>query len=61
MKTYRDWARDTRGITEPEFVVPRLAPTPPFTRRHNISTSSCVPMPLDDQFCVDVPADGRGD
>ena len=36
MKTYRDWARDKRGITAPEIVLP-VSRMPPFIRRPSIS------------------------
>ncbi len=33
MKTYRDWARETKGITAPEIIAPTTAHTPPLPRR----------------------------
>jgi sphinganine-1-phosphate aldolase len=55
MKTYRDWARATKEITEPELVVPVSA----HAAFHKAAQYFCLKLrviPLDEQFCVDVGA-----
>ena len=49
MKTYRDWAREKRGITEPELVVPRSAHAA-FHKAAQYFNIKLVPVPLDDSF-----------
>jgi glutamate/tyrosine decarboxylase-like PLP-dependent enzyme len=55
MKTYRDWARATKNITEPELVVPVSAHAA-FHKAAQYFGLKLRVIPLDDQFCVDVPA-----
>lgn len=55
MKTYRDYAREKRGITEPEIVVPRSAHAA-FHKSAQYFNIKLVPVPLDDQFRADVNA-----
>jgi glutamate/tyrosine decarboxylase-like PLP-dependent enzyme len=55
MKTYRDWARAERGITEPEIVVPRSAHAA-FHKAAQYFNLRLVPTPLDDVFRADVAA-----
>ncbi|HEY4310067.1 MAG TPA: aminotransferase class V-fold PLP-dependent enzyme [Pirellulales bacterium] len=55
MKAYRDWARDKRGITEPEIVVPRSAHAA-FYKSAQYFNLKLVATPLDDQFRADVDA-----
>lgn len=55
MKTYRDYAREKRGITQPELVVPVSA----HAAFHKASQYFCIDLkitPLDDQFRADVHA-----
>ena len=54
MKTYRDWAR-AKNITEPELVVPVSAHAA-FHKAAQYFGLKLRVIPLDDQFCVDVPA-----
>jgi sphinganine-1-phosphate aldolase len=55
MKTYRDWARATKNITEPELVVP-VSGHAAFHKAAQYFGLKLRLIPLDDQFCVDVPA-----
>ena len=55
MKTYRDWARATKNIAEPELVVPVSAHAA-FHKASQYFGLKLRVIPLDDQFCVDVPA-----
>jgi sphinganine-1-phosphate aldolase len=55
MKTYRDWARQTRGISEPEIVVPRSAHAA-FHKASQYFNIALKPVPLNDQFRADVDA-----
>ena len=55
MKTYRDWARETKGVTKPEMVVPVTAHAAfdKASRYFNIKT---VYIPVDENFRADVNA-----
>jgi sphinganine-1-phosphate aldolase len=55
MKTYRDWARQTRSIIEPEIVVPRSAHAA-FHKAAQYFNIALKPVPLDDRFRADVDA-----
>ena len=55
MKTYRDWAREERGITEPEIVVPRSAHAA-FHKAAQYFNLRLVPTPLDERYRADVEA-----
>ncbi len=55
MKTYRDWARATKNITEPELVVP-ISGHAAFHKAAQYFGLKLRVIPLDDQFCVDVSA-----
>jgi glutamate/tyrosine decarboxylase-like PLP-dependent enzyme len=55
MKTYRDWARSTKGITEPEIVVPVSAHAA-FHKAAQYFNLKLQLVPVDEQFCVEVPA-----
>jgi len=53
MKTYRDYYRDKRGITEPEIVLPRSAHAA-FLKACEYFNIRPVIVDLDDEFRVDV-------
>jgi len=55
MKTHRDWARATKGITQPEIVVPVSAHAA-FHKAAQYFNLKLQLVPVDDQFCVDVAA-----
>jgi sphinganine-1-phosphate aldolase len=55
MKTYRDWARATKGITQPEIVVPVSAHAA-FHKAAQYFNLKLQLVPVDEQFCVEVPA-----
>ncbi|HEV8003387.1 MAG TPA: aminotransferase class V-fold PLP-dependent enzyme [Planctomycetaceae bacterium] len=55
MKTYRDWAKATKGINEPELVVPVSAHAA-FHKAAQYFGLKLRVIPLDDEFCVDIPA-----
>ncbi len=55
MKTYRDWARSTKGITEPEIVVPVSAHAA-FHKAAQYFNLKLQLVPVDEQFCVEAPA-----
>ncbi len=55
MKTYRDWAKATKGITEPELVVP-ISAHAAFHKAAQYFGLKLRVIPLDDEFCVDVAA-----
>lgn len=55
MKTYRDWARDRRGIAEPEAIVPVTAHAA-FEKAAQYFGIRLVPVPVDADYRADVPA-----
>lgn len=55
MKTYRDWARDKRGITQPEIVVPVSAHAA-FHKASQYFGIGLQLTPLDDEYRADVDA-----
>ncbi|MBX3414302.1 MAG: aminotransferase class V-fold PLP-dependent enzyme [Pirellulales bacterium] len=55
MKTYRDWAEATRGITRPELVVPVSAHAA-FHKAGQYFRIEVKSIPLDEQFRADVKA-----
>jgi len=55
MKTYRDWARERKGIARPEAVVPVTAHAA-FWKAAQYFGIELVPVPVDGQFRVDVAA-----
>jgi glutamate/tyrosine decarboxylase-like PLP-dependent enzyme len=55
MKTYRDWARDTKGITEPEIVAPTTAHAA-FTKAGDYFGIKVVRIPVREDFRADVSA-----
>jgi glutamate/tyrosine decarboxylase-like PLP-dependent enzyme len=55
MKTYRDWARETKGITEPEIIAPTTA-HPAFTKAGEYFGIKIVRIPVGADFRADVPA-----
>jgi len=55
MKTYRDWARETKGITEPEMVVPSTAHAA-FDKAAQYFGIKIIRVPVDDEFRADVAA-----
>jgi glutamate/tyrosine decarboxylase-like PLP-dependent enzyme len=55
MKAYRDWARDKKGITEPELVMPVSA----HAAFHKAAQYFCIKpviVPLDDEYRADLAA-----
>jgi len=55
MKTYRDWARDTKGITKPEMIVPSTAHAA-FDKAAQYFNIRIVHIPVDADFKADVEA-----
>jgi len=55
MKTYRDWARDKKGITDPEMVVPNTAHAA-FDKASQYFGIKMVRIPVEADFCADVDA-----
>jgi glutamate/tyrosine decarboxylase-like PLP-dependent enzyme len=55
MKTYRDWARDTKGITEPEIVAPTTAHAA-FTKAGDYFGIKVIRIPVGEDFRADVSA-----
>ncbi len=55
MKTYRDWARDTKGITRPNIVAPVTA-HPAFDKAGNYFGIKVIRVPVDKEFRADVSA-----
>lgn len=58
MKTYRDWARETKGITRPEMVVPVTAHAA-FDKAAQYFNIKLVRIPLDASYRADVAAARR--
>jgi sphinganine-1-phosphate aldolase len=54
MKTYRDWARDTKGVTHPNIVAPITA-HPAFDKAGNYFGIQVIRVPVDEHFRA-VPA-----
>ena len=52
MKTYRDWARDTKGITQPEVIAPVTAHAA-FDKAAHYFGLKLVHIPVDDNFRAD--------
>ena len=55
MKTYRDWARDKKGITRPEMVVPVTAHAA-FDKASQYFNIKMIHIPVDADFRADVNA-----
>lgn len=55
MKTYRDWARETKGITHPEMVAPSTA-HPAFDKAAHYFGIKMVHVPVGEDFRADVKA-----
>jgi sphinganine-1-phosphate aldolase len=55
MKTYRDWARDTKGITEPEIVVP-ISAHAAFHKAAQYFNIQLRVVPLDAEYRADLDA-----
>lgn len=55
MKTYRDWARETKGIRKPEMIVPRTAHAA-FEKAAQYFGIKRVEIPVDENFRADVRA-----
>jgi len=55
MKTYRDWARETKGITEPEIIAPTTAHAA-FTKAGDYFGIKVIRTPLGEDFRADVAA-----
>jgi glutamate/tyrosine decarboxylase-like PLP-dependent enzyme len=55
MKTYRDWARETKGITQPEMIVPVTAHAA-FDKASQYFNIKTVHIPFDENFRADVSA-----
>lgn len=55
MKTYRDWARDKRGITRPEIIVPETAHVA-FDKAAQYFEIRLKRIPVDDQYQANVQA-----
>ena len=58
MKAYRDWARETKGITDPEILVPRSAHAA-FDKAAQFFGIRAVPVPLDPDYRADAYAAGK--
>ncbi len=55
MKTYRDWAKDTKNITEPEMIIPSSAHAA-FEKASQYFNIKLVKIPVGDDFKADVEA-----
>ncbi|MCK6539102.1 MAG: aminotransferase class V-fold PLP-dependent enzyme [Anaerolineales bacterium] len=55
MKTYRDWARETKGITKPEMIVPVTAHAA-FDKASQYFGIRMIHIPVDSSFRADVEA-----
>jgi glutamate/tyrosine decarboxylase-like PLP-dependent enzyme len=55
MKTYRDWARDTKGIQEPEIIAPTTAHAA-FTKAGDYFGIKIIRIPVGADFRADVAA-----
>jgi sphinganine-1-phosphate aldolase len=55
MKTYRDWAREKKGITKPEMIVPITAHAA-FDKASQYFNIKTVHIPVDENFRADVNA-----
>ena len=55
MKTYRDWARETKGITAPEMIVPVTAHAA-FDKASQYFNIKTIHIPVDENFRADVEA-----
>lgn len=55
MKTYRDWARDKKGITRPQLVVPVSAHAA-FHKASQYFNIDLKLVPLDGEYCADLAA-----
>jgi glutamate/tyrosine decarboxylase-like PLP-dependent enzyme len=55
MKTYRDWARDTKGIQEPEIITPTTAHAA-FTKAGDYFGIKIIRIPVGADFRADVAA-----
>lgn len=55
MKTYRDWARDKKGITQPEMIVPTSAHAA-FEKASQYFKIKLVQIPVDKYFRADLEA-----
>ncbi|MBU3915434.1 hypothetical protein KKA14_07850, partial [bacterium] len=55
MKTYRDWARETKGITKPEMIAPVTAHAA-FDKASQYFNIKMVHIPMDENYQADVEA-----
>ncbi|MBI5945207.1 MAG: aminotransferase class V-fold PLP-dependent enzyme [Chloroflexi bacterium] len=55
MKTYRDWAREKKGITKPEMIVPITAHAA-FDKASQYFNIKTIHIPVDENFRADVEA-----
>ncbi len=55
MKTYRDWARETKGITHPEMIIPNSAHAA-FEKASQYFKIKLVRIPVDQNYQADVVA-----
>jgi len=55
MKTYRDWARDQKGINEPEMIIPSTAHAA-FDKASQYFNIKCIRIPVDEDYKADVGA-----
>ena len=55
MKTYRDWARDQKGITEPEMIIPATAHAA-FDKSSQYFNIKLIRIPVDKDYKADVAA-----
>jgi len=55
MKTYRDWAREKKGITKPEMIVPVTAHAA-FDKASQYFNIKTIHIPMDENFRADVNA-----
>lgn len=55
MKTYRDWAREKKGITKPEMIVPITAHAA-FDKASQYFNIKTIHIPVDENFRADVNA-----
>ncbi len=60
MKSYRDWAREKKGITKPEMIVPITAHAA-FDKASQYFNIKTIHIPVDENFRADVHAREKSD
>ena len=53
MRAARNFARDKKGITDPEILVPESAHFS-FKKASDLMNLKCIPLELDENYCIDI-------